>query len=92
MHSFGHGLGLEIHEIPYLRSAVDCNLKENSIITIEPGVYIPNTFGIRIEDTYIVNKTGLESLTKSSKDYRIVKLKKKFNNNSNNSNNNYKRR
>lgn len=76
MHSFGHGVGLDIHEIPFLRSTVDCNLKENSIVTVEPGVYFKNEFGIRIEDTYLVNKFGVDSLTKSRKDYTIIKLKK----------------
>ena len=76
MHSFGHGVGLDIHEIPFLRSTVDCNLKENSIVTVEPGVYFKNEFGIRIEDTYLVNKFGVDALTKSRKDYTIIKLKK----------------
>lgn len=76
MHSFGHGVGLDIHEIPYLRSAIDCNLKENSIITVEPGVYFKNEFGIRIEDTYIVKKFDIVPLTNSSKEYRIINFKK----------------
>ncbi len=77
LHSFGHGVGLEIHEIPIQRSTVDCMLKQNSVITVEPGVYIPGKFGIRIEDTYVVDKMGLNSLTKYSRDYKIVKLAKK---------------
>ena len=76
MHSFGHGVGLDIHEIPYLRSAVDCNLKENAIITVEPGVYFKNEFGIRIEDTYIVEKFNIMPLTNSSKEYTIINFKK----------------
>lgn len=76
LHSFGHGVGLDIHEIPYLRSAVDCNLKENSIITVEPGVYFENEFGVRIEDTYLVKKQEVIPLTNSRKDYTIIKLKK----------------
>ena len=76
MHSFGHGVGLDNHEIPYLRSSVDCNLKENAIITVEPGVYFENEFGIRIEDTYLVKKQEIVPLTSSRKDYTIIKLKR----------------
>ena len=89
MHSFGHGVGLDIHEIPYLRSAVDCNLKENAVITIEPGVYFKNEFGIRIEDTYLVKKGEVMPLTNSRKDYVIIKLKKEVENNNNNNNVNH---
>ena len=65
LHSFGHGVGLDIHEIPYLRSAVDCNLKENAIITVEPGVYFENEFGIRIEDTIVIKDNKPEILFNS---------------------------
>jgi len=74
MHSFGHGVGLEIHESPILRARQDCIIKENTIIAIEPGVYYPNNFGIRIEDTYIVKRDGCRPLTTSSKDYTVIKL------------------
>lgn len=74
MHAFGHGVGLEIHELPVLRSNQDNILKENSIIAIEPGVYIPGKFGIRIEDTCRVTKTGVESMTKCSTGYTVIKL------------------
>lgn len=74
MHAFGHGVGLEIHELPFLRSKQDCLLKENSVIAIEPGVYIPGKFGIRIEDTYKVCKNECISLTNCKKDYTIIKL------------------
>lgn len=72
MHAFGHGVGLDIHELPVLRSKQDNLLKDNSIIAIEPGVYIPGKFGIRIEDTFKVTKTGCENITKSSKEYIII--------------------
>ena len=74
MHAFGHGVGLEIHELPILRSNQDNILKENSIIAIEPGVYIPGKFGIRIEDTFRVTKLEAENITKSKKDYTVIKL------------------
>ena len=74
-HAFGHGLGLDIHEMPVLRSNIDNLLKENSVVAIEPGVYLPGKFGIRIEDTFIVGKMYLTSLTKADKGYTIIKLK-----------------
>ncbi|MBQ7410782.1 MAG: aminopeptidase P family protein [Clostridia bacterium] len=74
MHAFGHGVGLEIHELPILRSNQDNILKENSIIAIEPGVYFSGKFGIRIEDTFKVTKFGAEAITKCKKDYTIIKL------------------
>lgn len=75
IHALGHGVGLDIHEEPFLRSTVDCILKNDSIIAIEPGVYFPSEFGIRIEDTCRVTKDGCEPLTKSPKTLKIVKLK-----------------
>lgn len=74
MHAFGHGVGLDIHEAPFLRSKQDNILKGNSIIAIEPGVYFPGKFGIRIEDTFQINKMNCEALTKSKKDYTVIKL------------------
>ena len=74
MHAFGHGVGLNIHEAPVLRSTIDCTLKEDAVIAVEPGIYIPGKYGIRIEDTYKVTKTGCQNLTTSSKDYTIIKL------------------
>ena len=56
MHSLGHGVGLEIHEYPYFSNKTDFLLKENMVITDEPGVYIQNKFGVRIEDTLLINK------------------------------------
>ena len=75
LHAFGHGLGLDIHETPRLRSNIEYLLKENTVLTIEPGVYFAGKFGIRIEDTYLVTKNETISLTQSSKDYTIIKLK-----------------
>ena len=74
LHAFGHGVGLDIHELPFLSSKQDCILKENSVIAIEPGIYLPGRFGIRIEDTYRVTKNGCINLTNSGKNYTIIKL------------------
>ena len=74
LHAFGHGVGLDIHEKPFLRSNTESIIKENAIIAIEPGVYSPGEYGIRIEDTYIVTKNGSVPLTHASKDYTVIKL------------------
>ena len=67
-HGTGHGLGLQIHEAPYL-SALDTKtqLKTGQTITIEPGIYIPGKFGIRIEDDILVTPTGCRILTQDKK-------------------------
>jgi Xaa-Pro aminopeptidase len=57
-HSLGHGVGLEIHERPRLSPRDKTILQEGMIITVEPGVYIPGKFGIRIEDMVLVTKKG----------------------------------
>lgn len=72
IHALGHGVGIDIHEIPVISSRNDNNLKENMVITNEPGIYIPGKFGVRIEDTVLIGKEASENLTKSSKDYIIV--------------------
>ena len=67
VHSLGHGVGLEIHEVPFIREANDNTLKEKMVVTDEPGIYIPGSFGVRIEDTILITKDGPEVLTKSRK-------------------------
>lgn len=72
VHSTGHGLGLEIHEKPALSPTGDIELKENMVVTVEPGIYIPGQGGIRIEDTVIVKKDGCEIITRTDKELRII--------------------
>lgn len=67
VHSLGHGVGLDIHEAPFIREANDSTLKENMVVTNEPGIYIPGNFGVRIEDTVLITKEGQEVFTKSKK-------------------------
>ena len=67
IHALGHGVGMEIHEAPYINHRSDTQLKENMIVTDEPGIYIPGKFGVRIEDTIQITKFGCISLTKSRK-------------------------
>lgn len=66
-HSGGHGVGLDIHETPSLAAGYKEKLRANSIITVEPGIYLPGEFGVRIEDMILVTKTGNQNLTKVPK-------------------------
>lgn len=67
-HSLGHSLGIEIHEEPRLSPLSKCErLEKNMLVTDEPGIYIPNVGGIRIEDTVLITDNGAETLTKSPK-------------------------
>ena len=72
VHALGHGVGLDIHELPYINSKNDNILKANMVVTDEPGIYLPGEFGVRIEDTTLITKSGCINLTKSDKNYIIV--------------------
>lgn len=54
IHSTGHGIGLEVHELPWIRPNFTSKISENMTITIEPGIYISNEFGVRIEDSLLI--------------------------------------
>jgi len=69
----GHGIGLNLHEPPFLSQICTNELQENCIITIEPGVYIPGFGGVRVEDTVVVTKDGCEIITHTPKELLIVK-------------------
>ncbi len=66
-HSTGHGVGIEIHEQPRVASGQTTRLEAGMVVTIEPGVYLPGQFGIRIEDMVAVTRTGGEVLTPAPK-------------------------
>lgn len=71
-HSTGHGIGLEVHEMPALSSRNDTVLQCGMTVTVEPGIYLPGIGGVRIEDDIVLTETGNRRLTKSSKELRIL--------------------
>lgn len=71
-HALGHGVGLEIHETPVLAPRDKAILMPGMVETIEPGVYIPGTGGVRIEDTVAIQKEGISILTKFPKEFLCV--------------------
>ncbi|MBI2334310.1 M24 family metallopeptidase, partial [Candidatus Daviesbacteria bacterium] len=72
-HSLGHGVGLEVHEHPYLSSKSKEELKEGMVFSIEPGIYIPDFGGVRIEDLFVLENRNLRQLTTSHKN--LIELK-----------------
>ncbi|MDR2578448.1 MAG: aminopeptidase P family protein [Chitinispirillales bacterium] len=64
-HATGHGIGLRVHERPRVNKDVDTVLLENSVVTIEPGIYLPDTGGVRIEDMAVLQRNGAEIITQS---------------------------
>ena len=71
-HGLGHGTGLEIHESPRYSPSWNKPVKEHSIVSIEPGIYLPNKFGIRIEDLALVEKTGIINFVTAPKELLII--------------------
>lgn len=71
-HGTGHGLGLNVHEAPRLSPKGETVLEPGMVVTVEPGIYIPDFGGVRIEDDVVITETGCRRLTKSDKDLIIL--------------------
>jgi Xaa-Pro aminopeptidase len=71
-HSLGHGVGLEVHEWPRISSSSDYELPERAVVSIEPGVYVPDHFGVRIEDLVVLQPDGCRNLTRAPKELIVV--------------------
>lgn len=71
-HGTGHGVGIEIHELPNLSPRSEATLEVGNIVTVEPGIYIPTKFGVRIEDMALITENGYENLTNTPKELIIL--------------------
>jgi Xaa-Pro aminopeptidase len=70
-HGTGHGVGLDIHEAPAVSAGSTAILAPGTVVTVEPGVYLPGTGGVRIEDTLVVTPDGSRSLTQFPKEVAV---------------------
>jgi Xaa-Pro aminopeptidase len=71
-HRTGHGLGLEGHEPPYMVEGNTVPLEAGNTFTIEPGIYVPELGGVRIEDDVLITENGAESLTTADRELRVI--------------------
>src|ERR671916_252543 len=73
IHSTGHGIGLDVHEPPWLKMKSDEELKANMAVTVEPGIYMENKFGVRIEDSIKINNGKPRVLNRFTKDLLVLR-------------------
>ncbi len=71
-HGTGHGVGLEVHEGPRLSTTSEDELREGNVVTVEPGVYLPGRFGVRVEDLVVLTADGYRNLSGLPKELQIV--------------------
>jgi Xaa-Pro aminopeptidase len=71
-HGLGHGLGIEVHEMPSVSQRMDMKLEAGVVVTIEPGIYVENLGGVRIEDDILIQQNGCEVLNKAPKELIII--------------------
>jgi Xaa-Pro aminopeptidase len=72
IHRTGHGIGLEVHEAPYIVEGNDWVLEAGTTFSVEPGVYLEHEFGVRIEDIVVVTADGVERLNRSTRTLQVV--------------------
>jgi Xaa-Pro aminopeptidase len=71
-HGLGHSVGLDIHENPCFNTRCETLLQSGMVLTVEPGIYLENKFGVRIEDMIVVTQKGYKNLTKSPDELIIL--------------------
>ena len=71
-HGLGHSVGIEIHENPCFNTRDETSLKKGMVLTVEPGIYLPDKFGVRIEDMVVITDEGFENITESEKNLIII--------------------
>lgn len=74
-HGLGHGIGLDVHEGPQMRLGVETILQPGMVVTIEPGIYLPDWGGVRIEDNYLITPGGAQCLSSLPSDFDAVTVK-----------------
>ena len=72
MHRTGHGMGIEVHETPYITASSQTVLEEGMVFSIEPGIYLPGRFGIRLEDIVILRKDEPDILSDLPRDLKVI--------------------
>ncbi|HJQ77187.1 MAG TPA: M24 family metallopeptidase, partial [Acidimicrobiia bacterium] len=72
VHRTGHGIGLEVHEHPYLVEGNTTELESGMTFSVEPGIYLPGRFGVRIEDIVVCTEEGIETLNEASRHLVVV--------------------
>jgi Xaa-Pro aminopeptidase len=72
IHRTGHGIGLEVHEEPYIVAGSSMKLAEGMSFSIEPGIYLPEQYGVRIEDIVVMEKERARRLNKADRELKII--------------------
>jgi Xaa-Pro aminopeptidase len=72
MHRLGHGMGVEVHEPPYISASSQAVLDEGMVFSIEPGIYLPGRFGLRLEDIVFMRADGPEILSELSRETTVI--------------------